>query len=83
MEWGGQYEGSFEKGGEVVQIKDDDYDHWEFHNLLHLSPDYIHSLWVLLGLDFSLFDRSESEFPFHSEVPLVEVQPQLKAFPTL
>ena len=55
--------GHLRRGGWVVQIIDDDYDHWEFHNLLHLSPDYIHSLWVLLGLDYSFFDMPESEFP--------------------
>ena len=60
--------GHLKKGGGVVQIIDDDYDHWEFHNFIclldYICPQLLHSQWVLLGLDFSLFDMSESEFPF-------------------
>ena len=44
LDWSGEdiMKGHLRKGGGVVQIIDDDYDHWEFHNnLLHLSPDYI------------------------------------------
>ena len=53
-----------------MQIIDDDYDHWEFHNNLHLSPDYI-----LYGFYWdSLFDMPKSEIPFPiKSQPLVEV----------
>ena len=67
----------------MVQIIDDEYDHWEFHNFICL-PDYICTQLTFsmgfIGIRFSLFDnpKSESPFPIKSQALVVVDGPNLR-----